>query len=506
MPIILFAFFLLGCALIATSLALPSSRLEKDAVRKSSPARPAAVSTASIEPEKHVESDPLRVCSFTALPAREAFSPLPLGKGEEFRVTIQGAVECRRCSFAVDARYAVDRSGNFRQALDRESLLLDAKPAYLRFVDEERDCHRYTFSYEGTGKKLSVLLREDALAHDRWCVAHGFRGSFTITVRLPSAEEREVCAQQEKAKREEKERKEREAAEKELAKEREVAEKELAKKQREEQKTWEYLLLLLRQPEVTKEEKQELLDLRRCYPERYAEAYEATRPEREEATRARAARHAAEEAAREDARRKAEEKRRQREAEIARRERDRRAQEQARRAHDHERWKSRERRRLQRVYEARPYLVKDDYLEAYARTHRGELLHDKERIETSYLQMPEDLRRSLKEHSPELLLVRTWEMRALALAEKQAVIETPARPIRKKLTVEEVRAIKVRREQVQAEDKIALKRAKIDAIVKLRKELDSYELEPDERQRLETELIEDILDEGGERGGDSTRL
>ena len=86
-------------------------------------------------------------------------------------------------------------------------------------------------------------------------------------------------------------------------------------------------------------------------------------------------------------------------------------------------------------------------------------------------------------------------MKLLLRADRLAVEPATAPPPRKKHTAEEIRQRIVRRVQVQTQDQIAVTKAKAQAIQQARAELDACDLDPDERQQLEAELIEEILKE-----------
>ncbi len=156
-------------------------------------------------------------------------------------------------------------------------------------------------------------------------------------------------------------------------------------------------------------------------------------------------------------------------------------------------------RHLRLRYEATPYFADETFIAGYAMKHKQELLAARTEILQEYVAFYESDRffaAYLKASAPHLLTFALWRVRALALAERLDLeAQPPIQPPRKKHTAEEIRAQIVRRTQVKAEDKIERTRAKINAILKARTLLDEYDLDPDERQMLEQDLIDDILKE-----------
>lgn len=222
------------------------------------------------------------------------------------------------------------------------------------------------------------------------------------------------------------------------------------------------------------------------------QAEQATRAHEEDERRAAEERGAQEEAAhraQEEAERQAEEERQRQEQE--REERSRREAEERRQVRFQE---------LMHLAEVSPHYLDAAHIEQYAKRHRQELLRERGVILHEYVALYDDgeFIAYVNEHDSRLIAWATWRAKALALAERLDVVEPPPPPPRKKLTAEEIRAFKVRREQVQADDKIALRKAKLDAILRARAFLDEYELGADERQMVEQDLIEDILKEDDE--------
>ena len=92
-------------------------------------------------------------------------------------------------------------------------------------------------------------------------------------------------------------------------------------------------------------------------------------------------------------------------------------------------------------------------------------------------------------------------MNIVRLAE-QLLISPPAPQIQKKprLNAEQVRALKVRWDEIQAADRIARKKVKAKMLVEGRAELESIPLDPDVKESLNTELDEEIRDIGEDNG------
>lgn len=156
---------------------------------------------------------------------------------------------------------------------------------------------------------------------------------------------------------------------------------------------------------------------------------------------------------------------------------------------------------LELLYTFSPHYLQSDFRENYARKHATALIARREDILFQFKKFHEDKEfiTYLRQNYPHLYLLSKWETICLALAEKYeaallpdgSLLSTPA-PAKKKLTPEEVRAFKVRRQQVQTDDMIALARARLEATLKARLFLDEYELDEDERQQYERELTADI--------------
>jgi hypothetical protein len=215
--------------------------------------------------------------------------------------------------------------------------------------------------------------------------------------------------------------------------------------------------------------------------------------------------------AREEAKR-AEEEQRHKE-ERTRKEEEQRAKEEARRkAQEEEEKRRREnaeaalQQQLQELiaqYSEFPLYEEKEFIEQYAKTHTAELVRRKDPIIRAQVKFHQDtaLIERLKEQAPNIYDRACFEVRSLALAERLAAAQPPPPLPRQRPTVEEVRARIVRRIQVDAEDKIASTKAKVDARFKVQKMLDEYpDLDSDERQQLESDLLEQILNQEVSRG------
>jgi len=154
---------------------------------------------------------------------------------------------------------------------------------------------------------------------------------------------------------------------------------------------------------------------------------------------------------------------------------------------------------LRRRYAATPYYIDQEFLARYAAKNTTELLSQRRQIVKQYLKFAR--RRALIEYlerqAPELLAFARWRLTALEIAERLNV-EPP--PPRRRPTEEEIRAFKVRKARRRADDKIALKRAELEAMLQARSFLNEYELDEDERLQMENELIEDIRKEDNTNG------
>jgi len=148
-----------------------------------------------------------------------------------------------------------------------------------------------------------------------------------------------------------------------------------------------------------------------------------------------------------------------------------------------------------------------EYRKNFAEVHSDELIRNQAEIrEEAITFMSQDrIVRYLRRHHPDVVDRYLGRLEALLLAErialdKRLVGSAPpaAPPPKRKLTAEQVRSLKVHRQQVAIGDKVALKLDKIEARLNIRERLENMPLEQDERELLEEELISEIEDEGAE--------
>lgn len=158
------------------------------------------------------------------------------------------------------------------------------------------------------------------------------------------------------------------------------------------------------------------------------------------------------------------------------------------------------------------------FREKFARVHGAELIQHQAEIRkeaTTFLEQ-HDVLVYLTRHSPAVVARFLGRLETVFLAERYALdkalaaVERPKAaaiapaPARKRLTTEEVRAIKIRRQQVQDHDKLELKLDKIETRLQIRERLDKMPLDPDEREMLEQEIIREI--EEGDDDGNTKNL
>lgn len=142
-----------------------------------------------------------------------------------------------------------------------------------------------------------------------------------------------------------------------------------------------------------------------------------------------------------------------------------------------------------------------EYRRKFAQVHYDQLLRNQAKIREEALAFLSDNQvvQYLRRHHPAVVERHIGQLEALSLAERIAldVRLTPTEPPpvpspKKRLTAEEVRAIKVHRQQIQDSDKVELKMDKIATRLRIRERLDQMALDPDEREMLEQELIGEI--------------
>jgi hypothetical protein len=155
---------------------------------------------------------------------------------------------------------------------------------------------------------------------------------------------------------------------------------------------------------------------------------------------------------------------------------------------------------LELAYTARPHCLQSDFRENYARKHMHELIEQREEILEKFQAFHEDgeFVTFLKQFHPHLYSFAKWQSVCLALAEKyEAATRDDGTPIneppKKKLTPEEWRANKVRRQQIRIEDKIALAKARLESLTKARQVLEEFDSQEFGFGGIEQELTADIL-------------
>jgi hypothetical protein len=148
-----------------------------------------------------------------------------------------------------------------------------------------------------------------------------------------------------------------------------------------------------------------------------------------------------------------------------------------------------------------------DYRRKFAEVHADELIRNQSEIRdeaTKFLGQTHIVG-YLRRHHPDVVERFLGRLEALLMAERIVLdkrlgatqTQSPPAPPRKKLTAEEVRALKVHRQQVAIQDKVALKLDKIETRLNIRDRLEQMPLDQDERELIENELIGEI-EEGDE--------
>ena len=149
----------------------------------------------------------------------------------------------------------------------------------------------------------------------------------------------------------------------------------------------------------------------------------------------------------------------------------------------------------------------DEELTRYAREHRTELLdpkRTKEIIRDYYTFNDEDLDfvEWLRINHTDLYhrIDEVFYYRARTIAESLPKDYTPPKPPRPKLTPEErqakferYRERALERDRIQAQDRMAAVRQKLDLVRQFREDLDAYDLDEDERDRYVKEFENDLL-------------
>jgi hypothetical protein len=155
---------------------------------------------------------------------------------------------------------------------------------------------------------------------------------------------------------------------------------------------------------------------------------------------------------------------------------------------------------LELAYTACPHYLQSDFRENYAKKHARELIKRRDEIMENFRALHDDgeFVEFLKQSHPDLYAFAKWETVCLALAEKHEAAHrddgTPINaPPKRRRTAEEVRAKKVRDQQIQIDDKIALAQARLESLTRARQILNEHNLEDLGLGELEKELTADIM-------------
>lgn len=154
------------------------------------------------------------------------------------------------------------------------------------------------------------------------------------------------------------------------------------------------------------------------------------------------------------------------------------------------------------------------YRERFARAYYDDLIKNQADIRKEARELLEqhDIVRYLRRHNPAVVERFLGRLEALLLAERIALdkrlgaqeLAPISLPPRKKFTPDEVRAIKVRRQQVVIGDRVALKLDKVETRLQIRERLAQMPFEDDdERDAVEQELLREI-EEGDDDGNGKT--
>jgi len=149
------------------------------------------------------------------------------------------------------------------------------------------------------------------------------------------------------------------------------------------------------------------------------------------------------------------------------------------------------------------------YQENFARPRKGEILGSKAEWATEYRKFVQDadLKRLAEAQAPEVLAWFEARVKIVQAAERFAVAPLPEPKVaepKPRLNAAQVREIKLRREAVQTDDKIALAKQKAEKLLEAKEQLGDVPLEAEERERIETELIEGILESTQEKDNDES--
>jgi len=380
---------------------------------------------------------------------REVFTSLPLDPCCVYRVIISGTMQVSR--WQVDARYWTDEAGNFTKSYNSitslVSFIRDSNPnerLALKLIGEQRAAHLYFFSLQGAGERVSAQFDwGENEPGDSEAKAASLKVAIAREAPLPTG--KKICWSF--------------------------------------WSEWQPLTVLLA---IVVAASVVLV----CGIWIFG-----SKDDDQEAQRAKARRRADRAERRlKVAREAAEEKRR---AQEAARERSQRAQAE-KEQEEREAEQRAERARFNKLYyeyEKREHYEDPQFLDDHARKFRQSLLEQKDKIVREYeqLQSDEALIALLNAEAPHILRRAIWRMEALARAERLDVQEPPPR---KRKTPEEYRMIMTAWERERARDKITKAKTKLENMLDAQKMLDQLEpMEPEDRERLERELREQILAE-----------
>ncbi len=156
------------------------------------------------------------------------------------------------------------------------------------------------------------------------------------------------------------------------------------------------------------------------------------------------------------------------------------------------------------------HFINPSFQQNYARHHLQEIsskLKGEWASEYDDLMQQPGFKQLAAKQAPEVLAWLEARVNIVRLAE-QLLISPPVLqgPKKRKLNSEGVRALILRRDEIQAVDRISRKKLKAKMLVKGRAELESIPLDPDVKESLNTELDEEIRDIGEDNGKGGTTL
>src|SRR5713101_2061359 len=150
------------------------------------------------------------------------------------------------------------------------------------------------------------------------------------------------------------------------------------------------------------------------------------------------------------------------------------------------------------------HFINPDFQQRYARHHLQEIsskLKGEWASEYDDLMQRPGFKQLAAKQTPEVIQWLESRVNIVRLAEEMVASPPVLQgPKKRKLNAEEVRALIVRRDEIQAVDRIARKKLKAKMLVEGRAELESIPLDPDVKESLNTELDEEIRDIGEDNG------